>query len=330
MNAKQAKAIMLTTLMDMLGYKAIKTERGGQELKYLSPFRKEAEPSFNVNLLKNSWYDFGEGEGGNTLDFVVTYLRSNGKPSSVKDALSWLDQTTGRYKSTSRNTTQTSNHSSFSQQAAPEVKITAPKAPTRLLEFIRAHNIEDPRIYSYLNKRGIPPIIVDLYLQEIHYRNIESGKPFFAFGMPNAGGGYEIRAASDKLKFKSSLIANDISFIGGTKGEGVVNVFEGMTDFLSLLVMLGVKNLKGDSIIMHSLSSFTRTCDYIKANGYSRINTFLDNNKSGESYSLKFAEVFGDRAINNSPHFQPHEDLNDTLRSGAIPNFTPKIDYPNP
>lgn len=330
MNAKQAKAILLTSLMDVLGYKAIKTERGGQELKYLSPFRKEAEPSFNVNLLKNSWYDFGEGEGGNTLDFAITFLRSNGKPSSVKDALSWLEQTTGLYQSAHKTINTPQKNFSFSQQTAPEGKITPPKAPTRLLEFTRAQNIEDPRIYSYLKKRGIPANIVNLYLEEVYYRNIETGKSFFAFGMRNASGGFEIRTASDQLKFKSSLIANDISFIGGTKGEGVVNVFEGMTDFLSLLVMLGVKNLKGDSIIMHSLSSFARTCDYIKANGYSRINTFLDNNKSGESYSFKFAEVFGDLVINNSPHFHPHEDLNDALRSGKLPDFTPKLDTPKP
>ena len=55
-----------------------------------------------------------------------------------------------------------------------------------------------------------------------------------------------------------------------------------------------------------------------------------ENKKSGESYSLKFSELFADRVVNNSPSFLPHEDLNDGLRSGDIPDFVPKVDYPNP
>ncbi len=71
--------------------------------------------------------------------------------------------------------------------------------------------------------------------------------------MENEGGGYKIRSASDQYKFKSALIKRDITVI---RGRGVerksVSVFEGMTDFLSLLV-LQKKGLAGERCHHHAL-----------------------------------------------------------------------------
>ena len=90
------------------------------------------------------------------------------------------------------------------------------------------------------------------------YRNLNNQKEYFAFGIKNESNGYEIRVASDKYAFKSALIKKDISVIKGFKTNGVVNIFEGMTDFLSLLTMLKTDNLHGDTIIMHSVKATDR------------------------------------------------------------------------
>ena len=127
------------------------------------------------------------------------------------------------------------------------------------------------------------------YLKEVKYRNRESGKEYFAFGMENQSGGYEVRVASDKYPFKSALIKRDISVIRGCrKDSGIANVFEGMTDYLSLLTMMKTDQLAGDSIVMHSLASYDQTINFIKKVGYSNINTFLDNDRSGEG---TYAEI---------------------------------------
>ena len=85
------------------------------------------------------------------------------------------------------------------------------------------------------------------------------------------------------ITHSSLLLSKEIlpSFLGFKTGNGMVNIFEGMTDFLSLLTLLKTNNLAGDSILMHSLSSFPKTVDYIKGKAYSSIHTYLDNNPSG-------------------------------------------------
>ena len=84
MNAAQAKQIPMKALLASLGHQPAKERRG--ELWYLSPFRQESEPSFKINQERNIWYDFGEGEGGNVLDFTMRYYQVN----SIAEALSRL------------------------------------------------------------------------------------------------------------------------------------------------------------------------------------------------------------------------------------------------
>ena len=39
----------------------------------MSPFRSETKPSFSVAPDKNMWYDFGSGQGGNAVQFLIEY-----------------------------------------------------------------------------------------------------------------------------------------------------------------------------------------------------------------------------------------------------------------
>ena len=136
--------------------------------------------------------------------------------------------------------------------------------------------------------------------------------------MENQSGGYEIRVASSKYSFKSALKARDITLIRGISPErGIVNVFEGMTDFLSLLVMMNCSNLAGDSLIMHSLSSYQRAADCIHAKGYQVINTFLDNDTPGREGTERLKNEFGEKVTSQSPMFAGYKDLNDALRANT-------------
>lgn len=338
MNANQAKQVVLADLMQRLGFHVQKTERGGQELKYLSPFRSEKEPSFNVNLAKNSWYDFGEAEGGNTLDFAITYLRTQGKPFRTSDALAWLESTMGRPSFSGKAEQFQAQHNLFPsspQEPRGAVITDSPTSPAdRDLEFVKESPLKSPLIFSYLEGRGIPRGLAEKYLRLIHYRNRKkpSERPYFAFGMQNRSGGYEIRSASDdpSLKFKSALIARDITVVPGRQGRGAVNVFEGQLDFLSLLVMFRTDQLSGDCIIMNGLQSYALAKSYIREKGYTAINTFLDNNIPGQDRTQDFIGDFGEIVTNHSPSFLPHVDLNDALRAGCFPVFSNQSPPPSP
>ena len=325
MNSIQAKKLSLPEIMSRLGYTPAKTLKGGNEVWYKSPFRVEKDASFVTSYLGGKWIwnDFGDS-GGTVIDFVMRHENY----TSVKQALVFLERMFQGYlfeKPTSRRVGEIPQKSppdlfSFKQQG----REVAPIAPEdKQLEFLKAHPISHPVIHQYLEqKRRIPKELADLYLVEVRYRNKGNGKEYFAFGIRNESGGYEIRAASSQYSFKSALNGRDITLIRGlSPARRAVNIFEGMTDFLSLLVMMNSRNLSGDSIILHSLSSFSKAAEVIRREDYQTIQTFLDNNRAGQEGTQRFQEAFPGRVTSQSSLFAPHTDLNDALLANRMPDF---------
>jgi Toprim-like len=328
MNIKEAKKIHLPKLMAKLGYHPTSIKKDGYEYWYKSPFRKEKESSFHTSFLGGKWIwnDFGDS-GGTVIDFVIRHEHLN----TAGEALSYLDgvfppnysRNPSRIK---KNTTEPTPFS-FQQQDSGAVEIST---ASRELEFLKAHQILNPVIISYLEGRGIPESLAYRYLREVKYRNLKLNKTFFAFGMRNESGGYEIREAADRVDetgnrkkpFKSALIKRDITLIKGQQPESyTVNVFEGMTNFLSLVVMLNVSNLLGDSIVMHSVSSFQRTVIAIRSMKYNKVNTFLDNGKAGQECTRNLTKILGGIVFPQNSLFESYEDLNDALIANEVPDF---------
>lgn len=304
MNSEQAKKLSLPKIMSHLGYEPTQIQKNGTEYWYQSPFRNEKEPSFHTSFLGGKWIwkDFADS-GGTVIDFV---MRHEGF-IKVSDALRFLDAVYNR-RSVKLNRKPFNSQFSFQQQF---------DSPPKQLEFIEAKDVEKESILEYLQgKRKISASVTRKYLKEVHYRNLVNGKEFYAFGIENNSGGYEIRAATDEYPFKSALIARDITVIPGFKtGNGILNIFEGMTDFLSLLTLMKTDSLAGDSILMHSLSSYSKTLNYIKNRHYLHIHTYLDNNQSGANCNQKFLDEFQNQVSNESSLFLPFEDINEMLKA---------------
>ncbi|WP_367389096.1 toprim domain-containing protein [Lewinella sp. LCG006] len=319
MNANQAKKIDLPDLLSRLGFNPIKMSKGGREVWYRSPFRNENTASFHTSFLGGKWIwkDFGD-EGGNVIDFVMRY-----QDVDFKAALAFLrDMYQGSLFETK---TKTAAKRPFPFQ--PEDTLDPVE---RDLEFIEAYPIKRQVIFEYLESvRGIPAEIAQRYLQEVSYKNKRNGKIFFAIGMQNESEGYEIRSASDRYKFKSALIHRDLSLILGRAGDGgsaTVHIFEGMTDFLSLLVLKSTEQLDEDAIIMHSVSTYNKTLQTIRRRGYSTILTYFDNDKTGRDYTEKLQTdlpTFEVRPQNQT--FLQHKDLNEELvarRQSSLPGLS--------
>ena len=306
MNTDQAKRIPLADIMALMGHDVKVVERGSTEYKYLSPFRHETEPSFNVNLVKNAWYDFGLAQGGNALDFALAYVEHTGKGSSVSDALKWLDDLVGR----------------VGGQIKIKHQVVVPEVETPTLELLSVSEVKSKAIFNYLeNKRKLDPSLIPIYLKQVRYKNHSNGKTFFAYGIENLSGGYEIRVATDDYPFKSAVGGRDISLIPGVNtSTNSVNVFEGTTDFLSLLTMMKANRLSGDALLMHSLTSYKRALQVIKEKGYRVINLFLDNNQPGKDHTAAFKRDLEELEVNiQSELFMPYIDINEALKASAIP-----------
>ena len=325
-------------VLSRMGYQPTSVKKGGEEYWYRSPLRKEKTPSFHTSYIRKDdiwvWKDFGD-EGSNVLEFV---MRHNGT-RDVRAALQFLRNLFpgNSYKSmVTRNSNIHQQQALFKSQEegrATNDFNTQQHDDTRNLEFIRAVPIQKPVIFQYLEEvRKIPRSVFLSFLEEIHYYNKSKKKGFFAFGMKNNSGGYEARSASDDYIFKSALIKRDLTYIKGRAGDfSKLNLFEGMLDFLSLLVLLDTNVLNGDTIIMHSTSTFKCTAKWVAEKNYGVVNTFLDNDKTGRKFTAKLQEAFGELIVNQSGQFEAFEDLNEVLKSGAnfriakFPKYLPPI-----
>ena len=78
----QAKELDLVDYLASVGYEP--TQIRNHDDWYLSPLRDEKTPSFKVNRNMNRWYDFGEGKGGNIIDFGILYHNCNVKELLIK------------------------------------------------------------------------------------------------------------------------------------------------------------------------------------------------------------------------------------------------------
>jgi 5S rRNA maturation endonuclease (ribonuclease M5) len=287
MNSQQAKSIPLADVMARLGYEPLKTFKGGQEVQYRSPFRHEKEPSFYVNIVKNVWYDFGE-KGGNTLDFAMRHENCD-----VKGALEFLARLFSK---------------GYRPIRAAQDAVLPTGDPT--LELTEVKPLNSRSLIKYLTEvRAIDVSVARTHLEEIHFRNKTEGKHYFAAGIKNRSGGYEVR----NPYFKSSIGKKDFSLIEGKEGRGEAMVFEGFMDFLSCLTDTGKKQMECDVFVLNSVSFRQPVVDFIKDKGYQKVYTFFDNDKGGMEATEFFKQELGGIVEAYNHFYQPHKDYNQFL-----------------
>ncbi|MCB0631591.1 MAG: toprim domain-containing protein [Saprospiraceae bacterium] len=324
MNTKQAKQLDFPVLLEKMGYYPIKggIKKGGNEIWYRSPLNaNDKTPSFH--LTKGSqvaWVFkcFSTGAEGTVIDFVIAHEGYGSQ--DIKSALTYLrgkfPGSLFEYQKSGRGVAPSASRDLFSFHREGQETLPIALAADRELEYLEDLPLKSGSLLNYLEqKRKIPSGLAQQYLRLVRYKNLKNGKNYYALGMKNRAGGFEIRAASDTYAFKSALIARDISVIPGQTSESV-SVFEGSTDFLSFLVMMDTDIPPHDAIILHSVNSYTRCCTWLRDMDYQYIHTFLDNDETGEKYTARFQEDFGDKVIVHSASFAPFKDLNDALKAG--------------
>ena len=291
MNIHDAKEISIVEILDRLGIHPRKTTAGKQ--LYLSPVRQEKTPSLYVYLKENRWHDYGDGRGGDSIDFAQAFLKFTREADTVSDALRWItNMGMGPYK--------------FRPVEDVPSEVTDPS-----LILKKAGIIQHLGLIHYHEKRGIPLAIAQQHLKEIHVRNKRTGKSFFALGLDNEEGGYELRNPF----FKGTLGSKAISFIRGKdpKPESI-NIFEGFMDFFSALAQLQGNRFKGDTIILNSLSCLKQIGPYIQGYGYRIAYSWLDNDPAGEKATITLGEFFNAQADMTHKRmnriYAPHKDVN--------------------
>lgn len=161
-------------------------------------------------------------------------------------------------------------------------------------------------LQRYLREvRKIDLAVASRYLRHIHYE--VGGREYSAIGFPNRAGGYELR---DDNAFKGTIAPKDISVIAGREDNAPLCIFEGFTDFLSLLTINGKET--APCLVLNSVSNISRAIAYLQEKEIDSVRAFLDNDPVGRQ-ALLTIQSSGVTVEDMSRHYARHKDLNEFL-----------------
>lgn len=285
MNIEELRAIPITDFLARLGHTP--TGQRGNEYWYSAPYREERTPSFQVNIRKNVWYDFGIGCGGDIFSLAGELTGSN-------DFKEWVKFVRGV-------------HGGTLFKSGITVR---PKDKTRevhLQEEACFENVQHGPLYhgallGYLKERGIASDVALPNCEEIRFRL--HGKRYFAIGFKNVSGGFELR----NRFFKGCIAPKDVS--GILNGSDTCNLFEGFMDYLSWM-MLGL-GYDEDYLVLNSVALLERSFGFLDK--YKRINCYLDNDGAGKRTLETLRIRYGEKIHDYSGFYAGYKDLNEFLQ----------------
>jgi len=258
MNIEQANTISIFDYLDKINVKPHR--HTGHRAVYLSPIREEKTPSFSVNIKKNCWFDHGLKIGGDLVGLVQKRLEFQGEDSTVHDALRVIENIAGYLP---RVTT---------------VKTVANDPDEPALSITSIAPISHSTLVKLLASRGISLDVAKQHLQQAKVYNKNSQRHLFALVLENESEGYQLR----NPHIKCCVGKKDVTVIRGEDENRIaVHVFEGDTDFLSVLEYRKVKQLKDDTIILNSVTQLEKAIALIKNYTYRTVYSWMDNDLAG-------------------------------------------------
>ena len=278
---ERARSICIVKTLAKLGH--FPTKESEKEAWFLSVLRSETQASFKVSKQINRWYDHGIGMGGNVIDLITQMMKC-----SVKEALAFLDKDIAVF--------------SFQQQPRFTCQFQVSKKIENKITVIKTNKIEHPALIQYLNSRKIPLKIAKKYCIEVWYQYNE--KTFFAIGLKNHLGGWELR---NKF-FKNCCSPKWYTYL--KKGKDQLIIVEGMFDLMSLAVSDKEIIDCSDIIVLNSIAFIKKITPFL--NDYQKVVLFLDNDESGNKKTTYLLKNYTN-AIDHSSSYKNFKDLNEKL-----------------
>ena len=238
LSCADARKIDLVDYLASLGYQPQKIR--GTDYWYLSPLREEKTPSFKVNRQKGLWYDHGNGQGGDIIDFGTLHFKC-----SVSELL---------------NRMMAGNPNQTFSFHPPAIPVRTPHFGAGEKEennegkiiITATRPLADDRLLSYLESRCIPTEVANQYCKEVDF--LLYGKERTAIGFANDAGGYELRSQY----FKGSSSPKSPTTLNTE--SNTLTVFEGFFDFLSYHVIAkDFSDEKTNFLILNSLAFFNKS-----------------------------------------------------------------------
>tara|TARA_R110001583_G_scaffold12279_3_gene54604 strand:+ start:1385 stop:2341 length:957 start_codon:yes stop_codon:yes gene_type:complete len=279
LSCERARAFPIERALAKLGH--FPTRTNDKEAWFLSPLRSETHASFKVSKKLNRWYDHGEGMGGNVIDLVCKITKS-----SVKETLRFLEQDRASFSFQQRPVLSNDNHNG--------------------IQIFHARPIRHYGLLQYLFERRISISTAAAICMEVHYLN--KGRRYFAIGLKNGSGGWELR----NKYYKNCSSPKDITHI--KNGNGKLIVTEGMFDLLSILEGIEESNLEYDFLVLNSTAFLKKGIKIIDS--YSQIDLYLDNDQNGKGATQKLM-ARSNICLDKSMLYEGFKDMNEWLVKSA-------------
>lgn len=277
LSCERARAFPIEKALAKLGH--FPTTSTEKEAWFLSPLRTEAQASFKVSKKINRWYDHGAGKGGNVIDLICLITKG-----TVKEALQLIQRNQISFP--------------FQQQSHSE------QLHASAIKIISTKDIYHPALVRYLFDRCIPIGLASRYLKELRYYLY--GKEYFALGLENDKGGWEIRNA----RFKAASSPKWYTHV--KKGNRKLLVTEGMFDMLSLLILDHSLEDNYDLLILNSITYHNQILEHLLE--YEHIILYLDNDAAGQK-ACKNLQAKHPHVEDGSFRYGEFKDANDYLKS---------------
>lgn len=294
---KQLHSISIIEIMAHYGKRLDHTRSG----LYFSPFRDETNPSFHINESKNSWYDYGTGEGGSLFDFVCKFAGI-----SRGEVYDWL--------ASFRHMVPESEYKAI---IAPILQ--RPQHSSKIVIDSASHIFTKTKLVEYAASRAVSKEILERYCEEVIY-HVETApeKQFFAIGFKNNSGGYVLRSSISKKCSSSDITTLNPQGELTEKATGnKVLVFEGFMDFLSWMTDVKQLTPEYDCCILNSVTNIGKALPWIMQ--HTNIAAFMDNDQAGKDTLQKIMESAQETAEHDicvydmSRLYEGYNDLNEKL-----------------
>ena len=294
---KQLHSISIIEIMVHYGKRLDHTRSG----LYFSPFRDETNPSFHINESKNSWYDYGTGEGGSLFDFVCKFAGI-----SRGEVYDWLASFRHMVP-----------ESEYKAVIAPILQ--RPQHSSKIVIDSASHTFTRTKLVEYAASRAVSKEILEKYCEEVIY-HVETApdRQFFAIGFKNNSDGYVLRSSISKKCSCSDITTLDPSGLMTDKTTGdKVLVFEGFMDFLSWMTDVKQLTPEYDCCILNSVTNIGKALPWIMQ--HSNIAAFMDNDQAGKDTLQKIMESAQETADHDicvydmSRLYEGYNDLNEKL-----------------
>lgn len=299
MNCKQANEISIPNFLSRVGCQPIKTARGGNELWYISPLRKEKTPSLMVTVDTNQFQDFGIDTSKRSFVDLICLMYQE----SVRDALKRISY----------------EHPTPTLSKIPLV-VQQPKKIEKKVSVLQIEKIIDltaKGLYWYLSSRFINLDIAKQYLKEVHYTNLDTGSKYYALAFKNSvdeNGAYEFRNKYMKGFLGEKKGITEIYY----KPENDLIIFEGFMDFLSYLSENEKVNFfegNESALILNSTAFKKEALTSIKKINFKEFHFYLDNDETGTKAFEFFSEETETPCIDKASHYKGFNDYNEYWQS---------------